>query len=391
MKKIVSLLLCLSLFATAMLSLSACMGEDKDEKTVMNLSLNPEVEFVLDEDNKVISVNALNEEGNLIVSAEVFVGKTAEEAARLFAETAEELGFLVAGSVEAGVNDLKIALSGNEDAAKKLYNDVKGEIESYLSEENITATITEAQAITEAELKALLAECAPYIETAEMEYAELVDTLAASRKETAELYSQELKNAYYEAKAFAMEQAEIEALAEHLGTVDKIVFNTVNGVYTGLVETIEETRMELLVSEDSLYQRALADFREAKADFLAYRKEVAAMDSGEVDEDVIAHLDALEALVESTEEALLSAGETANATLDLAKAELKTAYDAVMKKLTDASIEAKAYAEEIAAKQTAAKEAFFTRFETDYAAAKTAAEENWNAMKDALATEEEAA
>ena len=389
MKKILSLLLCLVLLSATMLTLASCnKGDDKDEKTVMNLSLNPEVEFVLDEDNKVISVNALNEEGNLIVSAEVFVGKSAEEAAKLFAEIAEELGFLVAGNVEAGVNDIKIALSGSESEAKKLYDDVKGEIEDYLSEENITATITEAEAITEAELKALLAECAPYIDTAEMEYAALVDALAESRKETAELYSQELKNAYYEAKAFAMEQAEIEVLMGQLSTMEKIIVGGLNDVYVGLVETIETTRLELLVNEDSVYQKALADFREAKAEYLAYRREVAAMEDSEVTDAVTAQLDALESLVESTEAALISAGQSANDALDLAKAEIKVAYDAVMKQITDASIVVADYAEQISAKQTEAKTAFFDRFESDYAAAKTAAETNWSEMKNSIVSSE---
>ena len=48
------------------------------EKRVMNMSINPSVEFVLDEEDKVITANALNEEGNLIIGAEDFVGKTAE-------------------------------------------------------------------------------------------------------------------------------------------------------------------------------------------------------------------------------------------------------------------------------------------------------------------------
>ena len=45
-----------------------------------------------------------------------------------------------------------------------------------------------------------------------MEYEALVNEIVKSRKETREMYSQELKNAYYEAKAFALEQAKLETL-----------------------------------------------------------------------------------------------------------------------------------------------------------------------------------
>lgn len=106
----------------------------------MNVSLNPQVEFVLDADNKVVTVNALNEEGNLIAGAEVFVGKTAEE------------------------------------AAKELFDDVKQSVQKYLGESGITATFTQAAAITEETIEKLVAECAPYLEAAEikaMEYGEL--------------------------------------------------------------------------------------------------------------------------------------------------------------------------------------------------------------------------
>ena len=80
MKKLA--IFCAAMMAATGVSAFAGCAEAKEQK-VMNLSLNPEVEFVLDENDKVVSVNALNEEGNLIVSAEVFTGKTAEEAAKL--------------------------------------------------------------------------------------------------------------------------------------------------------------------------------------------------------------------------------------------------------------------------------------------------------------------
>ena len=81
-----------SIFTFTGMSVFAGCSEQAEGKTVMNVSLNPEVEFVLDADNKVVSVNALNEEGNLIVSAEVFTGKSAEEAAQLFVKVSKETG-----------------------------------------------------------------------------------------------------------------------------------------------------------------------------------------------------------------------------------------------------------------------------------------------------------
>lgn len=381
--------------ATGVSAFAACGGAEAKEQKVMNLSLNPEVEFVLDENDKVVSVNALNEEGNLIVSAEVFTGKTAEEAAKLFVEVSKETGFLVSGKVKTGENELEISLSGDTKAAEELYNDVKAEVEEYLTAENITATIEQAAAISEEQLEKLVAECAPYLEEAKiqaMEYKELVATLAESRKETAEFYSQELKNAYYEAKAFAMEQAELQAVKAQEGItgIAAIAFDTAYGLYTTAINTIESTRMTMLVNEDSPYQIALKAFREAKADYLNYRNYVASLEETEITTAISEKLTSYDAIVKSTEEALLEKGKEANQTLDAWKDQVKDVYDDVVAAIEEYSAKVSQYASEIATKQQEAQTAFFTSFETDYAAAITAAKNNWNSMKSQLEQVEDA-
>lgn len=89
-------------------------NDDETDKTskVMNLSLNPSIELVLDKDNKVVSVNALNDEGNYIVSNVTFTGLTAEDAVDAFLEATKENGFIIEGEVSANENQLKIAISG---------------------------------------------------------------------------------------------------------------------------------------------------------------------------------------------------------------------------------------------------------------------------------------
>ena len=385
MKKKITAVLLATLVVGSSVALVSC-NEETGEQRVMNISLNPEVEFVLDANDKVVSVNALNEEGNLVVSAEAFKeveGKTAEEAGALFIQVSKETGFLLEGSVQSGENTVQISVSGKADI-QGLYEDVKNSMEESLKNSGLTVTIPQPKQITDEEIKALVAECAPYIDSAKMQYAELVAEIAKSRKETAEFYSQELKNAYYEAKAFAMEQAELEALKSDLGVVEKAVVDGLTTVYTGLVETIEETRMTMLVNEDSPYQTALKSFREAKTEYLNYRNYIASLEESEVTTATSERLASYQTLVENTETALLNAGASANATLDQVKTQIKTAYEAVLAKLKEYSREASAYIDQISAKQTEAQTAFFAKFEADYAAVKTAAQNHWTAMQDAL-------
>ena len=399
MKKTTTII-CTSLaLAFGITAFSGCFGdggkvEKNEQQTVMNVSLNPKVEFVLDENDKVITVNALNEEGNLIISAEAFEnveGKPAEEAAKLFVQVSTETGYLVSGSASAGDNQISISLSGDSEQAEALYNDVKAKMNEYFTAENITAKIDQAAAITEAQLQALIEECAPYLETAEMEYKELVKTLAEQRKETAEYYSQELKNAYYEAKEFAMQQAELETLKTHLSAVQQLVFDGLSTAYELAVEMIETTRMELLVNEDSIYQKALAAFRQVKAEYLKARNEFSIGGANVTVELTEEELAALKTRVEEAETALLNAGVKANESLDTLKDKVKESYDKAIAKLQEYNVKANEYVEEVSAEQKKKQTEFFTAFETKYAEAKQAAEKNWNDMQTELENSEEVA
>ncbi len=386
MKKVTAIFTSALMFASAFAFVS-CKKDDEPQKKVMNISCNPSVEFVLDSDDTVISVNALNEEGNLIVSAEAFTGKSAEEAAKLFIEVSNETGFLVSGNASVAGNEISISLSGDAKEATKLYDEVKAEINEYLSAENIEAQLTQAAAITEEQLEKLVEQCTPYMDAAEvraLEYMELVETLYQSRKETAELYSQELKNAYYEAKAFALEQAELEILKSKVTGGEAVLLEVVYTAYTGAIETIETARMSGLVAENSPYQLALKAFREAKVAYLNYRREVAEMEQNSVTTAITEQLNALEGKVNSAEEALLLAGETANAALTTLKERVTAAYNNVVEKIEEASIKAADHLEEISAKQTAAITALSTDFEDAYAGAIAAARTNWTTMKTQL-------
>ena len=287
MKKKIAIFSAAIMAVTGAFSLTACdtanSGNEGNgvDKTVMNVSLNPAVEFVLDANDKVVSVNALNEEGNLIISAAAFEGKDAKTAVNLFIEVSAETGFLVSGNAAEEDNEIDISFSGDQEAAEKLFNDVKKAADAKFEEFAIKAKIELKEGISQEELQELVAACAPYLEAVEieaMEYAELVEELYESRKETAEFYSQELKKAYYEAKAHAMNHAKLDVLKEKISGEFALLVETAYNFYTQAVNTLEEQRYNLLVSEDSQYQKALAEFRSAKTAYLNYRNEVANME-----------------------------------------------------------------------------------------------------------------
>ena len=71
----------------------------KEEMQIMNLSVNPGVEFVVDKDDKVLSVTARNEDGAYLLEKFTnFTGMSANDAALKFIELSEEYGFVVSGT-----------------------------------------------------------------------------------------------------------------------------------------------------------------------------------------------------------------------------------------------------------------------------------------------------
>ncbi len=389
MKKIkrITCALCALVMSSSAIVLSACgdTGANNDEaKTVMNLSLNPEVEFVLDGNDKVISVNALNEEGNLIISAEAFAnveGKSAEEAAKLFVQVSKDTGFLVSGSLKTEENEVEVSVSGSEADVRALYESVATDIQAYYDELGIEAKIEKAADLTKEHLEELVEECTPYLTEAEieaMEYAELVKTLAESRKETAEFYSQEIKTAYYEAKARVVEEAKVETLKAKLNAVGAIAVEAANTLYNSAVEQIESVRLNYLIKEDSIYQKALASFREKKIEYLNYRNYVSQQET--ITTEQANRLAELDQLLETAETALEDAGETANALLDSLKVELTNAYNSVITLIESNSVKAENYLTEIEEAKTTALANADEDFEENYAAYKAAAKNKWASM-----------
>ncbi len=389
MKKIFRILIVAVLCVSAILPLASCKADGsenvKKNPTVMTLSLNPEIELILDETGTVVSVNALNEEGNLIIEGSVFVGKSEEEAVRLFIDISKETGFLVSGSANAGENELKIAYS-DEDAAKR-YEDIQKTVKDYFSEKNLQATVQKAADLTNAYLNEQLEKCTPYIESAKLEamsYAEKLKALEKSRKETAKLYSEQLKNAYYDAKELALEKAKFEYVKSKADALTAMGINLALTAYTEACNTVEEIRTENLLEDDSPYQMALAEFRQRKAEFLNYRNYVSQLEPNNITDAVNSHLDDLEALLNEAEAALQLAYETANTLLDQAKEQLKTAYDAAVKTIASLNSSIQGYLDEAGAHATEAITAFSAAFEKSYADAVSSATEAWENMKEML-------
>lgn len=375
-----------ALMAIAVFPLSACGGAD--EAKIMNVSLNPQVEFILDKDDKVVTVNALNEEGNLVISAEAFAnieGKSAEDAAELFVQVCEESGFIIKGSL--GDEELEISISGNEKQAKKLFNSVKQEVTNYLSTLNIELEIEKEEAYTKAQLEELVASVSLHLSQAEvkaLDYQALIKELENSRKETEGMYSQELKNTYYVVRAVELQKAEIEAIKEKAGALVSMALNTVEQAYFNAVSALVEAREEL-IDESGAYQTALADLRSKKVKYLNYRKQLSEQEVA-ITTTQQQLLDGYENALDIAETALINAGNLASSSITLAEQTLQTAYNAIINTITTLGVEINDYANDIQSAQSVAKTELSAKFQTEYGTLVLEAKLDWGSMFAELTT-----
>ena len=275
-KKILLSLLACVFAISACFVMTAC-GEDSTGK-VMNLSLNPQIELILDENDKVVSVTALNVEGSYIVANVTFTGLTAEQAVKTFLEATKENGFMVQGQVTLADNTLDIQISGDD--AQKLFNSVKDYVTPYLADMNVSVKFELDDIISKADLQEMVAECMQELDINEIKkYSEekLMQLIQESRKATEDIYAVELREFYYEARANEILEAKYKAI------VDALNIPALTSLYTNLTTAIgnlESSYINHIAGTD--YQSQLENYINCKKQELRSRLET--LDAGVVAE-----------------------------------------------------------------------------------------------------------
>lgn len=337
-KKIAACGMSLALAAGTCALLAGCGGGDGEAAARMQVDINPSVEFILDADNKVLSVTALNDDGALIIAGEAFVGKTAEDAVELMVSISTDAGYLVKGDLSAGQDGITISITGDAEAAQKLYDDVKAGVDAFLEESGIDTVVERGEALKIDALRALVQEADPTLtdeEVAAMTEEQLLNALKISRIETAQLLTEELRAAYNTAKEYDFRFAERQAtksVIEGLGSAYESFLNGYAAAldsYQKAIQAVEQARYDYLVDAGSDYQKILAEAREQKDKVLEQRKEAAELPEGAAKEAAKAALAAEEAILETKEAALELAGDAANASFDLALSAMKTVENAL--------------------------------------------------------------
>ena len=405
--KCLSLALCLCLLIGMALPLASCKKSEptppEGTYTRMTVDINPSVEFMVDDQNKVVSVTALNDDGSILIAGEAFVGKTPEEATRMVVSLATDAGYLVNGEIHVENTDesqkIEISVSGNSDYAKELAKNVKSDVEKYLKDNKITATVESVKAKTLDEMRKVVIEDGLFTEdeVKDMTEEQLYKALAAGRIETAQLLTAEMREAYYRAKDYKISFVEKQATADiisGMGATYKVLmsgYSTALAAYSTSIDKLDALRYSLLVDPESAYQKALASLRDAKEDLLKERKLIFSVKDGDKTYVEIsasfklseeAYNKALRA-VEDAGAAANKAMETAIAALREVEAQLK-ALEEKLRENEDISAKLTAEAQKLEDTLNKAKDNFFAEFEAAHKSDIEKAEADLEAKKQEL-------
>ncbi|MCF7926946.1 MAG: hypothetical protein K9L74_05175 [Candidatus Izimaplasma sp.] len=144
MKKIILLkVLFLTVLGILSLAMVGCAKADDntsvDGETFLAIDINPSIEFVLDENDEVISVSFNNDDAEIAASDIDFIGMNYQDAIDAFINAAVETGYI---DVETTNNTVVITV-GNDNQAREqeLQQEAEETAQSYMEEKNIGAAI----------------------------------------------------------------------------------------------------------------------------------------------------------------------------------------------------------------------------------------------------------
>ena len=270
-KKLTIGLLSTAVVAGATSPLVGCSCSEADELQVMTMSVNPGVEFIVDKDDKVVSVTASNEDGAYILNNfENFTGMSAKDAAAKFLELSEQYGFVVSGTMDKE----KITISVSGEGADELYKDVKKAISSKVTE--LGMEIDKMVKIAESDLEDMIEEC--YQEYTSSEIADLseekmLEMLKASREETKGLFTEDERLEYYKDRAQKILEtkiATIEAYVESMGTIASTALST---TLMPALNLVKESITTAYNAVDTALNTALSQIEAQRETYITKKKE----------------------------------------------------------------------------------------------------------------------
>ena len=397
-------------------SLSACVvlgigayvlidNLDKPEPSklaMVQMNLNPSVSFVIDEENKVVSITGENNEGKMIIAGEEIVGEDLSKAIEIILTVENETGYLVSGQVSADENNLSFTINvDNEKLQKEIESQITTTVNQVCEELSVSKHISYAKAYNEEQLNKLVLKADPTLTEEDVEnmtYEQKINTIKLYQLETAELYTKELEELYTQVKEY-----EIKFVASEF-TKDAIVsmgmmyeiylsgYDLTLSVLQTSIDSLNTIRYNQFVSEESSYQKAYSNLLDIKQEVLAYKNQLAQVETEntEMKEQILQLLQVKEEILTTFTADLESQKDGAVALIDTAVLRIQEnmtkleEYISSLPNQEEIKVTLSDKASELEDKLNEAKDNIFANFEKKYADDIEKAKQNALAYKQTL-------
>lgn len=265
----------------------------KEYNAIVQVDVNPSIQMVVDEENKVLSITGLNDEGKMIIYGEAIVGKNLDEALEIIVKIETDLGYLVEGSDD---NKVTLTISANtEEITNKIEEFSRNTLNKVLEETGVIATIETAKGYAEEELKLLAKELDPTLTEEEINnfnYNDYVHVVQLYHLEVADLASVKLEEMYNEFKNYQISITEKEAVKNAVNYLEikyqglihayNLAYDALNNAYTSM----QDGYYSQFIDPTSEYQKAWLELAELKQAYLDQRVVVANLTEEETDEKI---------------------------------------------------------------------------------------------------------
>lgn len=218
-KKVLGTALAACMVLPCAFGLAGCKDEPSGTEKTMNISINPEVSFVVDADNKIVNVVYENEDAGTVLANVNLVGLEADAAVELMVEYATAGGY-----VNVTGQQVTVSVNGsNEEDIAELETKVKNQIQETYTNFGISVTVN-VEDLTEAAQKQALVAKAMVLAPEKTR-----DELEAM---TNEALVEFVKTKQEELKGLAYDQ--IAQIKETFGKAENAVLQQIEGLRTQL-------------------------------------------------------------------------------------------------------------------------------------------------------------
>lgn len=279
-------------FALVVTTLAIIFGSEKEEEklaiepiAIINISMDPSVELIIDKDTKVVSTYAKNNAGKMLLVEENLKDKNLDQAVKTIIDALVKTGFLLEGDILPENNTIVLSVTAeNSSTAEMIRGITKTAIDSACEEYHVFYHVKNNSGLTKAQVIKYIMDINTNISELavnELSYSHLLFRIMQYQNEVSSIYSVKLEEMYKIAKNSYMHlyqkkeiNKKIAAMADRYQDTKERYNNAVVNVENTLQEYLD-IFFEKYLLETGSYQEGLKELRKIKHDVNKQRVKVA--------------------------------------------------------------------------------------------------------------------